>query len=150
MFLDNALVLNARTGRCDLGFDGVDLALDATVATPMLISLGCNRRARPDDILPTVESDFYTPGSLMSRQGWVGDALDLSGQLIGSRLWLLDGAKATRQTKELGQSAAEEALQHFANSGLSVGVNASYLQRQVLGLQCVVAKTSVTVKKVLS
>jgi phage gp46-like protein len=150
MFLDNALVLDPQTGRCDLGFDGTDLMLDATVATPMLISMGCNRRARSDDVLPIVESDFYVPGSLMARQGWVGDALDFTGQLIGSRLWLLDGAKATRKSKQLGESATLEALGHFQNSGLSVGVKVGYTQRQVLGIQAVVANTKMTVTKALS
>ena len=52
-FLDAALIFDPETRRADLqlGDDG-DLVLDGTPVTPMLISLGSDRRAGPDDELP--------------------------------------------------------------------------------------------------
>ena len=49
MFLDLALHYDPARGCCDLVFTGQDLALDRTPITPMLVSLGSDRRARADD-----------------------------------------------------------------------------------------------------
>jgi hypothetical protein len=63
-FLDLTLGFSSTTGLCDLVFDGVGFPFDATPATPLLISLGSERRADPDDVPPGTRSvaDTYAGG----------------------------------------------------------------------------------------
>ncbi len=110
-FFDIALTYDPALRRGDLvlGEDG-DLALDATAATPMVISLGSDRRSRPDDVLPTGIDALNDSSSLLTRRGWVGDALDHRRRRIGSRLWLLDRAKHTENTRMLCEEWTKEAF----------------------------------------
>jgi phage gp46-like protein len=97
-FLDLALVYDPGTRRCDLAFGpDSDLLVDDTAATPMLMTIGTDRRAEPGDVLPEGADVF---GSLRpaDRRGWVGDILDRRGRRLGTRLWLLDRAKESEQT----------------------------------------------------
>ena len=152
MFLDNALAFDLETRVCDLVFDGTDLALETTPATAMLIALGCARRARPDDVVPSGATNFYTPGTLLARQGWPGDAFDAQGYLIGSRLWLLDGAKGAARTntttgpgettRRNAEAYAAEALEIFEDKGLSTGVTASWKRPGGLLLNAAVGDTT--------
>jgi len=151
MFLDNALAFDTNTRSCDLVFDGVDLALDDTAATPLLISIGCNRRARPDDVLPSGATNFYTPGSLLARQGWPGDGFDANGDLIGSRVWLTEGAKQTEATRRLAETAAAEGVFWFRTKlGLAVGVTAVWARPGGLALTVAVADTEITLRLALT
>ncbi|RNC91112.1 MAG: hypothetical protein ED558_14255 [Oricola sp.] len=99
---DAALIFDPATRRCDcaLGDDG-DLLIDETSVTPMLMSIGLDRRADPDDDLPQGVSSFLTPSSFTERRGSPCDALDADGDLAGSRCWLLDRAKQTETTRRL-------------------------------------------------
>jgi len=135
-FLDLALIFDPATRSADLalGEDG-DLVLDDTPATPMLISLGSDRRARPDDELPTGIDDLNAPSSFVARRGWPGDALDAQGRLIGSRLWLLDRAKQTELTRRLAEEWALESLAWMAaETGTAAIVTATWVRRSVLSL----------------
>lgn len=71
------------------------------LATAIIVALGTNMLAGPDDILP--EPD------LTDRQGWWGD-LDAQeiwgGWPIGSRLWLLRRSKITDSNAAQGSSVA--------------------------------------------
>lgn len=87
-----------------------DLVLADTPAAPILVSLGSDRRAAADDILPTDPSPLNQPTSWSARRGWWGDALDRNSRRIGSRLWLLDREKATEQVRLRAQSYVAEAL----------------------------------------
>lgn len=112
---DIALAFDATRFACDVvlaSADGVtfDLKLTDTPVTPLLMSLGCDRRAADDDILPTGSASIDEPGSLLERRGWPGDALDRAGRLSGSRLWLLQRAKKTEETRRLAELYVEEAL----------------------------------------
>jgi phage gp46-like protein len=58
--------------------------------TALIVALGTDRRANPDDVLPTPDDD--------DLRGWWGDldaAAIWSGWPIGTRLWLLSRAKIT-------------------------------------------------------
>lgn len=144
-FLDAALAFDPTSRRADLvlGEDG-DLLLDETPATPMLISLGTDRRAEPDDELPTGIDALNAQTSFVARRGWVGDALDSRGRKIGCRIWLLDRAKQTETTRRFCEIWAEEALAWAeAEIGQAAEVAAEWLRRGVLALRCAVDGTVV-------
>jgi phage gp46-like protein len=102
MFFDLALVYAPEDRACDLalGEDG-DLLIDETPITPMLTSVGLDRRAAPDDELPLGRTRFLAPSSFSERRGCPGDALDPFGEFTGCRIWLLGRAKQTETTRQL-------------------------------------------------
>lgn len=112
MFYDLALKFDPASRRCDLviGDDG-DLVIDETSVTPMMMSIGLDRRADEDDPLPEGRTEFLTPPSFSIMRGCAGDALDLAGRRTGSKLWLLDRAKATEQTRLFCEFWLKEALE---------------------------------------
>lgn len=111
MFYDLALVYDPDTRQCDLALgEDCDLLIDETPVTPMLMSVGLERRAAPDDELPEGRSVFLAPASFSDRRGCPGDALDPFGDLTGCRTWLLDRAKETETTRQLYQFWLEEGL----------------------------------------
>ncbi len=120
MLLDLAIAWDPVHRRCDLVVADAGLALDATPLTPLLLSLGSDRRAEPDDTLPdTVTAGSITAG-LNPRRGWAGDALDPNGDRAGSRLWLLEREK---QTDDVLARARDYALQSLAWLGDREGVD---------------------------
>lgn len=142
-FLDAALIFDpeTRTADAELGEDG-DLLLDETPLTPMLISLGSDRRARPDDALPQGRDALNTGTSFVTRRGWVGDALDPYGRRTGSRIWLLERAKQHELTELFVQDAAGEALRWVvAETGTAAQISTSWPQRGLLALTCRVGET---------
>jgi len=148
-FVDIALVFDPETRRADLalGEDG-DLVLDDTPATPMLISLGSDRRARPDDELPTGIDDLNAPTSFVSRRGWSGDAVDAQGRLIGSRLWLLNRAKESELTRRFTEGWASEALEWMGTeTGTPATVTATWVRPTVLSLVASYDDTRIEVLK---
>ncbi|MGN6777564.1 phage GP46 family protein [Rhizobium sp.] len=111
MFYDLALAYDPDQRKCDLVLaDDCDLLIDETPVPAMLLSIGLDRRAAPDDPLPEGRTQFLAPVSFSERRGCAGDALDPAGQMTGSRLWLLDRAKATETTRQLTEYWLEEAL----------------------------------------
>src|SRR5260363_352074 len=62
----------------------------------VMISLFTGRQARPDDVIPDGSTD---------ARGWWGKPN------IGSRLWLLERAKATEATRQQARDYMTEALQ---------------------------------------
>ncbi|MFC3074698.1 phage GP46 family protein [Shinella pollutisoli] len=111
MFFDLALVFDPDTRRCDLALgDDCDLLIDETPVTAMLMSVGLERRAAPDDELPEGRSAFLAPVSFSERRGCPGDALDPFGDLTGCRTWLLDRAKETETTRQLYRFWLDEGL----------------------------------------
>lgn len=135
MPFDAALRYDPATRRCDLAIERGDLAVDRTLATPMLVALFSDRRARPDDALPSGPGAFLVPSSANPRRGWVGDALDGEGRRLGSLLWLLEREKQTEQTRLRAIAYASEALGDLAErTGLQVSVDAQWLRRGTLAL----------------
>lgn len=130
--------------RLDLAVEGRDLVLDRTPATSMLLAVGCERRALPDDTLPGAPA----PAGFGDRRGWVGDALDARGRRLGSRLWLLGRAKQTEETRRRAERYAAEALARLrAELGLAVSVQAAWVRRGVLALTCRAGGTDVVVQQ---
>lgn len=143
MSLDLALVHDRGAVRADLRWGGRDLVLDATPASPGLVSLLCDRRARPDDPLPLPEPARLAPEILAARRGWCGDALDRAGRRVGSRLWLLQRAKRTEATRRRAEIYAREALAWAEPLGLSV--TASWQDGDRLALLCRIGAAEVVV-----
>lgn len=148
-WIDLAFVFDPERRQADLelGPDG-DLMLDDTPATPMLISLGSDRRARPDDELPTGISELNAPTSFVERRGWPGDALDAEGRLIGCRLWLLDRAKETELTRRLAEEWAREGLAWAGEeTGRPAEIDAWWERPSLLALRAFVDGSSVTINR---
>lgn len=102
MFLDLALTYHPDKRRCDLTLgDEGDLVFDTTPVPAMLMSVGLDRRADPDDELPEGRSQFLTPASYSERRGAVIDALNPRRRHAGCKLWQLDRAKQTETTRQL-------------------------------------------------
>jgi phage gp46-like protein len=90
------------------------------LATAVIVALGTDRRANPDDPLPDLRDD--------DRRGWWGD-LDAEaiwqGWPIGSRLWLLarskivDGASRGGSTIAKVETYVREALHPFMNAKIA-------------------------------
>lgn len=139
--LDIALHYDAAARRFDVAVSGRDLVLDTTPATAMLLSIGSDRRARADDVLPMAPE---APG-FGDRRGWVGDALDGRGRRLGSRLWLLSRAKETDLTRSRAEQYAAEALDGVADRGLPIAVEAEWLRRGVLRLTASAGTTRVAI-----
>lgn len=102
---DLLLVWSNERGDADLALiDGkADLATDLGLQTAVLLSLFLDRRAEPDDVPPS--------GDARDRRGWWGDEfLEVEGDRYGSRLWLLDRGKQTRETELRAKEYAREAL----------------------------------------
>jgi phage gp46-like protein len=146
MFYDVALIYDPATRRADLeiGEDG-DLVIDETPITPVLLSVGLDRRANPDDPLPEGRSEFLTQSGIDVRRGAAADALDPRGERIGSRCWLLDRAKATEVTRLLYLSWLAESLEWVtADTAIPAEVEAGWVAPQVLGWRVLVDDTAIS------
>ncbi|MBR0681904.1 hypothetical protein GXW74_15525 [Roseomonas eburnea] len=151
---DLALRFDVAKRRFDLAIAGADLALDTTPATAMVVSLGSDRFARADDLLPSqpsaVPEDPGAPAELNPRRGWVGDALDSQGRRIGSRLWLLERAKESEETRRRAEAMATEALDWLATTrGYLVEVSAEWVRRGLLGLLARAGVAQVSVRRTI-
>ncbi|GLK85679.1 phage GP46 family protein [Ancylobacter defluvii] len=135
-FFDLALVFDPATRRCDLQLgDDADLLIDETPATPMLISFGSDRRARLDDELPSGISELNQPVSFVERRGWAGDALDIAFRQIGSRLWLLERAKANEITRRMAEEWMKEAFAWVEEeTGKAAKIEVTWVRPQMLGI----------------
>lgn len=102
------------------------IVVDTTPATALLIAMGTDRRAEPDDTLPGEVPGLpaQTTG-LMARRGWVGDILLPQGQRLGSRIWLLERAKHDEHTRAVAAAYAAEAVAAVAEyHGLTINTGA--------------------------
>lgn len=89
-------------GLIDLAIVDDDLAEDAGLQTSILRSLFEDRRAQPDDILPAADGDL---------RGWCMDEFSaVLGDLIGSRLWLLDRSTRREDIARRSEEFVREAL----------------------------------------
>lgn len=96
----------------DLLKSGGDLKVDTGLETAVVVSLFTDRRALDSDDVPS-------PGDF---RGFWGDA---PNDRWGSRLWLLDRAKRTQETLDLGAQYAREALSWLVADGIAATVAAS-------------------------
>lgn len=95
------------------------------------ISLFSWRRAGPDD--PLDDGD---------RKGWWGDSVPtVAGDLIGSRLWLLQRRTLTDDTLRDAQEYAEEALAWMTDDGIVTAVTVTVARQDTTRLNMVVRLT---------
>ncbi len=85
------------------------------------MSLGTDRRAQQDDVIPNGSQD---------KRGWWGDTY--RPRKIGSRLWLLYREKQLPATLRRAEENAQEALQWLIDDKvvLSFGISATWLNRR--------------------
>ena len=112
---DIAILWNGEIGFGDIAVDGVDLAIDTTLQTAVLVSLFTDRRVDVDE-LPIGETD---------RRGWWGDLLSQDDDQIGSKLWLLSREKQTPDVLVRAEQYSVEALQWMIQDGVARAVEAT-------------------------
>jgi phage gp46-like protein len=145
--LDIALVYDPVSRVADLAFNGRDFVLDRTPATPLIMSVGCSRRAHDDDVLPDDNADFLAPASVMSRRGWPGDSLNPLGRLTGSRMWLLVRQKHTEAVRRAAESYLAEACDWLnTDLGLPVQITVRWLASSLLGYRVRVGKVEMALQ----
>ncbi|RFC63596.1 hypothetical protein DYI37_11360 [Fulvimarina endophytica] len=146
MFLDIALRYDPQTRNCDLALGAdMDLVIDETPATPMLLSVYLDRRAEPDDVLPQGRSPFLSPDTLNERRGSAGDALDPAGQLAGSHLWLHERDKQTEETRLLYAWRLAECLAWAGRElGSEAEIEVDWLRPNVLGWRAFIDGTTLS------
>lgn len=150
MFYDVALIYDPETRRADLdiGEDG-DLVIDETPITAVLLSVGLDRRANPDDHLPEGRSQYLTQAGIDARRGSAADALDPSGERIGSRCWLLDRAKSNEITRMLYQGWLEESLIWVGRElGISAEIETEWQAPQILSWRVLVDDTTISGRRI--
>lgn len=128
--------------RFDWAMDGPDLETDDGLRTAVTLSLFSDRRATDDDILPNADDT--------DRRGWWGDLpVDTQAQsdrpgpdLLGSRLWLLERAKATTQTAAKAKQYCVEALSWLIEDGVahSVDVTTEWESNEFLGIGIAISR----------
>ena len=146
--IDIALTYDNAARDLDVVFNGVDFEIDPTPASVLLHSLVVRRRAHPDDPWPASVPDWANPSSFTARGGWVGDALDPNGWLVGSRLWELDRRLADDQTRSDCQDYLVEALAPLETSrGYAIAVQTGWEMPQILGYSVTVGSTTLQLQK---
>ena len=129
----------------DLVVAGPSLLNDGGLQTAVVLSLFTDRLATVDDVLPSASA---------SRRGWWGDAFaDQAGDLVGSRLWLLQREKQTTQVLRRAEEYAREALQWLLDDGIARAVDVQALLLQgapgqgVMGLDVAVTRSTQPVER---
>lgn len=144
---DIAFAYNPELRCCDVVFNGTDFAVDETPASAMLLSLVANRRANPDDVLPSPVLNWSEPASFTARGGWPGDAISQTGGLTGSRLYLFDRALADEATRQGVESAIAEAVQWIETvRGIALSLLVRWVAPQILGYKLQAANTTLRLR----
>jgi len=148
--LDIALAYDQAREGCDLVFASGDIQVDTTPVTEMLVAIGCDRRARPSDTLPTDGGPGALPAPgqpiplLGVRRGCPTDALDAQGRRTGSRMWLLSRAKQTEQTRLLAEGALSEALALVQTArNITIQLTVRWIAAGILGYRAAAGAVSV-------
>ncbi|WP_417423626.1 phage GP46 family protein [Hoeflea sp.] len=149
MFYDLALRYDSKLRRCDLVLgDAGDLVIDETPIPAILLSVGLDRRAAPDDPLPDGRSQFLTPSSFSERRGAIADGLNPLGEMTGSKLWLLNRAKHTETTRLMCEFWLADALAWAEpETGAPAEIEVEWLRRGVLGYRVMVGDSSVSMSR---
>ncbi|RJF85048.1 hypothetical protein D3877_11410 [Azospirillum cavernae] len=111
----------ANDARGDWSLVSGDLDTGDDLATAILLSLFTDRSATASDSPPDGSGD---------RRGWWGD------REIGSRLWLLDRAKQTEETRRRAADYVAEALQWLIDDGVVARftIRVEWARRSTLGV----------------
>ncbi|MBM9400387.1 phage GP46 family protein [Gluconacetobacter azotocaptans] len=114
--------------------------IDRTPATPLLIAMGSDRRANPDDRIPGGRTDIF------AKRGWVGDPLLPDGQRLGCRNWLLEDAKQDEVTRVMCANYTAEAVESVADYyGITIDTAAAWIARGVLQATAATSGTTIAV-----
>jgi phage gp46-like protein len=101
----------------DLVVENGDLALDDGLESALILSLFTDRRAGDDDLLPE-------PGG--SRRGWWGDSYaPITGDRIGSRVWLLERERDLDDVYKRAKIYLDEACEWLVADGVAGRVETS-------------------------
>lgn len=99
-------------GRGDWAQAGPDLSAGTDLETAVIISLFTDRRAEPDEIIPDGSGD---------ARGWWGDTG--RARPLGSKLWLLERAKQTEDTRHRAFDYITDALAWLIEDGVAATVD---------------------------
>ena len=126
--MDFVISYDPQTFSFDFVVQDGDFATDNGLLTAVLISLFTDRRANDDDVIPD--------GTGNRRGSWQDQYLEVEGDLLGSRLWLLGREKELSHVLQRAQMYAEEALAWMVEDVVarSVTVTAEWSAPGVLGL----------------
>lgn len=114
---DIALVWNDATMHADIDIGEADLITDEGLETAAYISLFSDRRAELGEDLPIGETN---------RRGWWGDTdPEIAGDMIGSRLWLLNREKHIPEVITRANEYARECLQWMIDDRVAKRVDVS-------------------------
>lgn len=100
---DIRTVWNVQQSQGDWELSGAQLLDGDDLATAALISFFSERQANNDDEIPD---------GTKNRRGWWADPT------LGSRLWLLEREKLTRETARRAKDYGEESLQWLVDDGV--------------------------------
>lgn len=110
MAKDIKVLFNSDTQEGDVVLDNGDLERDEGLSTAVMISLFTDRRAE--------DSDNYDNND---KRGWWGDLI--SGEKIGSRLYLLNRSKSISKTEIKAKEYIYEALEWLIEDGIAMKIN---------------------------
>ncbi len=132
--MDLTISLNSGGTQFDINAAGYDLSTDSGLRSVVIVSLFSDRRANADDTIPD--------GTTNLRGSWLDTYPELSGHLIGSRLWLLSREKELPEVLPRTKLYAEEALQWLIERGVANAVEVTpewvASRRGVLGLHVLI------------
>lgn len=128
--MDIALFYQAESLRIDAALEGGLLFTDESLRTAVFISMFTDKLAGPDDELPATE-DW--------RRGWWGDCLaTVSGDRIGSHLWLLFRCKQTEKTRRRGEEYTRAALAWMLEDNVAKAVDVETAWKEpATGVLCI-------------
>lgn len=124
---DIRLELNPYIGYGEMIIDDRDVERDSGLETSVLVTLGSNRIANQDDVLPDDQD----------HGGWWADVIpDTEGDLIGTRLWLLRRAKTNNELITKSQEYIKEGFQWMLDDGVisNLIVETWIAERNTLGM----------------
>ncbi len=125
--MDIALKQN-ETLEFDVLINGPDLQSDSGLRTAIILSLFTDQ---------LVGSDEEIPDGTDNRRGWWADSFtEVAGDLIGSRLWLLNREKQIDQVLEKGRDYAQASLQWMLTDGVAsqIEVETEWVKKEVMGI----------------
>lgn len=114
--MDLATEFDGDARRFDLTPSGDGLAADGGLFTAVVLSVFTDRRADPDDVIPSVTPLSPANAGLLAGRGWVGDT---AADRWGSKRWLLSREKRTQETLNRLIEYDREALQWLIDDGLA-------------------------------
>lgn len=126
--MDFVVTYDPETFSFDFSVSNGDFDVDNGLMTAVLVSLFTDRRANDDDVIPDGTND--------RRGSWQDQYLEVDGDLMGSRLWLLDREKELTDVLQRAQTYAEEALAWLMEDGIvrSVSVPTEWTRAGVIGM----------------